>query len=147
MAPRERVSLIKGAVQRVQAAGASDKWMGGKSPVVAALGPAQAPGLLRPVPVLGRGQGSIPGKGRHWAESICWGSSASFRPQLLEVQPRQESRKYPLWHCLSPVERGRDEGGVQGENQKEWLKESLKKYFKSIRNPDTIGKKSQEDPH
>lgn len=103
---RQRVSLIKGEVQRVQAAGASDKWMGSKSPVVAGLGPHRLQACCAQCPA-GKGAGSFPGKGGHWAESICQGSSASFRPQHLEVQPRWESRKYPLWHCSLPIERGR----------------------------------------
>lgn len=46
--------------------------------------------------VLGREQGSFPGKGRDWAESICRGSSASFRPQHLEVQPLVGKPKMPI---------------------------------------------------
>lgn len=97
----QRVSLIKGEVQREQAAGTSDKWMGSKSPVVAGIRALPGSGLLRPVPVLGRGQGSFPGKGGHWAESICRGSSASFRPQHLEVLSPAGKPKIPIMALLA----------------------------------------------
>lgn len=98
----QRVPLIKGEVQRVQAAGESDKWMGSKSPVVAGIKVLPGSGLLHPVPVLGRGQGSFPGKGGHWAESICGEALLPLDPNTLKCNPggKAENTHYGTVHFL-----------------------------------------------
>lgn len=84
----QRVSLIKDEVPRVQAAGASDKWMGSQSLVVAGLRALPGSGLLRPVPVLGRGRAPLQGRAGTGQKAFAREALPPLDPNTLKCYPR-----------------------------------------------------------